>query len=100
MNQLQTKLITTYKEKFPKDTYKEISKKTNIQQTRVFRIFNGSEMKLSEYEAIEDITKDAKPSLFDLRKVMRLCEKTFSFDEISELLEEINYKLEIKGALL
>jgi hypothetical protein len=99
MNHLQQKLISTYKEIFPKDTYKDISNKTRIQQTRVFRIFNGSEMKLSEYEVIEGVTKDTKPSLFDLRKVIRLCEKTFSFDEIGELLEEINYKLEIKGAL-
>ncbi len=102
MNQLQLNLIKNYKENFPKDTYKMISLKTNIQQTRIFRIFNGAEMKLSEYEALEGALahKDEKPSLFDLRAIMRKCERSFSFDELSELLNEINYKLEIKGAFL
>lgn len=44
-----------YKEKFPNDTIKNISTKTNIQQTRVFRIFNGAEMKISEFFALEKL---------------------------------------------
>lgn len=49
MNQKQ--LLLNYKTTFPDDTLKIISKKTGIQQTRVFRLFNGSEMKISEYKS-------------------------------------------------
>ena len=53
MNNLQQIIIEKYRKAYPKDTLKEISKKTKIQYTRVFRIFNGSEMKISEYQAFE-----------------------------------------------
>ena len=55
MNTNQQKIISLYKEKYPQDTIKTISLKTQIQQTRVFRIFNGSEMKISEFEKIENL---------------------------------------------
>lgn len=50
---LQQNVLTCYKEKFPDDTLKQISDKTGIQVTRVFRLFNGHEMKLSEYESFQ-----------------------------------------------
>ncbi|MCT4643220.1 MAG: hypothetical protein N4A33_13095 [Bacteriovoracaceae bacterium] len=48
---LQTKIIEKYKLIYPNDTIKDISQKTGIQFTRVFRILNFAPMKLSEYEA-------------------------------------------------
>lgn len=50
---LQKAVLEQYKHAYPKDTLKEISSKTNIQITRVFRLLNGSEMKISEYAAFE-----------------------------------------------
>lgn len=62
---LQTAVLKQYKETFPKDKLKETSKRTGIQITRVFRILNGSEMKLKEYEAFElCIQKDFATSEF------------------------------------
>lgn len=55
---LQKSIIKQYKEIYPQDKLKDISKKTGIQITRIFRIFrilNGSEMKLREYEIFEQI---------------------------------------------
>lgn len=54
MSQLQTAIIDSYKKKFPNDKLRHISEKTSIQITRVFRILNGSEMKISEYEAFQN----------------------------------------------
>ena len=54
MSPLQTAIIDSYKKKFPKDKLRHISEKTEIQITRVFRILNGSEMKISEYEAFQE----------------------------------------------
>lgn len=46
---LQMRVINRYFKIFGKKTLKEISTHTGIQITRVFRILNGSEMKLSEF---------------------------------------------------
>lgn len=54
MQTLQSSILNEYSKTFPTHTLKEISLNTNIQITRVFRIFNGSEMKLSEYESFQN----------------------------------------------
>jgi hypothetical protein len=48
---LQQKIIKQYKQKYPHHTLQKISNLTGIQLTRVFRIFHGRPMKLTEYEA-------------------------------------------------
>lgn len=55
MHNLQETIIKRYHATYPSDTLKEISQKTGIQVTRVFRLFNGSEMKISEYEIFESV---------------------------------------------
>lgn len=55
MHHLQTTIIEQYQIHFPNETLKNISHKTGIQLTRVFRLFNGSEMKISEYETFKSI---------------------------------------------
>ena len=44
------KIINDFKHEFGSLSYREISAMTGIQMTRVFRIFNQQEMKVSEYE--------------------------------------------------
>lgn len=50
---LQKSILKLYKETFPTHRLRETSENTGIQLTRLFRIHNGSEMKLKEYEAFE-----------------------------------------------
>ena len=47
---LQEEILNQFDRHFPNATLKQVSKKTGIQITRVFRIINGYEMKISEYE--------------------------------------------------
>ena len=51
-------LISKMKIKFKAMTYKEISRELNLNQTRVFRIFNGSKISYQEalrmYQLVED----------------------------------------------
>lgn len=47
---LQEKILKQYLSLFKKPTLKSIAADTGIQMTRVFRILNGSPMKLSEYQ--------------------------------------------------
>ena len=50
---LQNKTIQRYRLFFPEETLREVSARTGIQITRVFRLFNGKPMKLGEFEAFE-----------------------------------------------
>jgi len=80
MNTLQTSIIQNYRAIYPDHTLKEISNLTGIQLTRVFRILNGSEMKLSEYSAFIKITSKPKKRISAL------------FDECLQKLSEIKLK--------
>ena len=52
---LQNKTIQRYRLFFPEETLREVSARTGIQITRVFRLFNGKPMKLGEFEAFERV---------------------------------------------
>ena len=52
---MQLKVISEFKELFPNATLKKISELTGIQITRVFRLINGREMKLSEYQSFRQV---------------------------------------------
>lgn len=56
----QQKVIRNYQNLFPNLKLREISDQTGIQMTRVFRIFNGAEMKITEYEIFEKIVREEK----------------------------------------
>ena len=55
MNTLEKEIIRRYRQIFPKDTLKNISQKTGIQITRVFRIMNGKPMRVRELESFERV---------------------------------------------
>ncbi len=48
---LQEKILREFQQTFPNETLRNISELTGIQLTRVFRLMNGSAMKLDEYES-------------------------------------------------
>lgn len=54
---MQDSLIEKLNTTFPDITLKEISKRTGIQLTRVFRILNGYEMKVHEYEKLDELIR-------------------------------------------
>ena len=93
MNNIQEQILNEYKNKFPNDGLKEISLKTNIQLTRVFRLFNGSEMKLKEYEAFKNIIVDNKESRF--ASLANTCELSLSQNKLNTLMAYM--KLAIKS---
>lgn len=48
---LQSRILKEYRQHYPQHTLREISLQTGIQLTRVFRLMNGSSMKLEEFES-------------------------------------------------
>lgn len=71
----QEAILKEYRETFPDKTLKTTSAETGIQMTRVFRIFNGSPMKLREYEAFEKTIKQKRlsSSKFELLSKFQNC---------------------------
>ena len=91
---IQTMILRQYKEKFPQDKLKEISQKTGIQITRVFRLFNGAEMKVSELEKFQHIiNQDLLNS--PLLKLAKECESHLGQSRKREIISFMNHSLAV-----
>jgi hypothetical protein len=97
--QTQATLLKRYKEVYPKDTFQVISKKTNIQITRVFRIFNGSEMKLKEYLSINELLQSKIDSKQFIQSA-KSCLENLSIDKVESLMNQMNHSLKIASLRL
>lgn len=99
---LQEIIIKRYFEYYPKHSLRQISKNTNIQITRVFRILNGSQMKLNEYESFDEAiskTKFHTTKTDQFINLSRECLCHLSDEKISELMIEMNQALKMKSFL-
>lgn len=88
---LQNKILQDYRAVFGHQTFREMAAMTGIQQTRAFRIFNGSPMKLCEYEVLQQMIqfRQAKrPALFQLLKDCELRLGQSGLNEIEQLMEQ------------
>jgi hypothetical protein len=91
---IQQSLINRYKKVFPEDTFKNISKKTNIQQTKVFRIFNGAEMKISELEALEEVMSLSNNiKIHDFINISKKCTSDLSESVLTDLYTQMRLLL-------
>lgn len=100
---LQTITIKRYLDHFPKQSLREISNNTNIQITRVFRLLNGSQMKLKEYEAFERAIDQKRFQGFssseDFIFTSKECLEHLSESKLSELQNEMKQSLKVKKFL-
>jgi hypothetical protein len=67
---LQQKTIRRYRQHFPQDSLRDISAKTGINFTRVFRIFNHQPMKLSEFEVFNQMIQNKEAQSSKKRSLM------------------------------
>jgi predicted transcriptional regulator len=87
---LQRCVLKTFKEYYGNLTIREIAALTGIQYTRVFRLFNGSEMKLGEYEAfkrLNDVKGLENQRVFELAQLAANRLTRSALDEIENLIE-------------
>lgn len=93
MNKMQKMIVSKFLSVVGKKTFTEYSEMTGIERTRIFRIFNGQEMKISEYEKLNlYLAKHSHHESFDHG----------FFDDIHEVLNPDLYKswqLDIKRKL-
>ena len=97
---LQKNTINKFRRIYPKLTYIQISAMAGIQQTRTFRIFNGSEMKITEFEALEkiidesDLANDLQRKFSSTYKVALL---NFSEQKLRKYLNKIQREFQIEA---
>jgi hypothetical protein len=77
IHRYQREILLKAKELFPNYKLKDWSKHTGIQLTRIFRLFHGKEMSLSEYMAFHNYISKDKNQTFGK-----------SFDEFSSLSQK------------
>ena len=93
---LQTNILKDYRSLFPQDTLREISNRTGIQLTRVFRLLNGSPMKLAEYESFYDLIEleNTKSENISALKLLRSHGHKLSGSEMSKIHDFIQRKIQ------
>jgi len=89
---LQEAILKRYQKKNKNLTIREISLDTKIQATRVFRIMNGAEMKISEYEIFKKkVFGESNP----IEKLMFECEAKLSTSHLQEVLGFLERKISL-----
>ena len=92
---IQKTILDQYSLLFGKPTLKEIARDTGIQVTRVFRIFNGSEMKLCEYQIFQTRVKEKMGLTESLEALAFDCSLKLSPSAIVELEMILKRKIEV-----
>jgi hypothetical protein len=88
---LQNKTIQRYRLFFPEETLREVSARTGIQITRVFRLFNGKPMKLGEFEAFEKAITSKMADHPNYSRLTLLAEEAFSSLSPTDLGKVVDY---------
>lgn len=92
---LQKTILSQYMLLNGKPTLKKISEDTGIQLTRVFRLFNGSTMKLSEYQVFSKRVKEKMGLTDGLEAIAFECSLKLSPEAIKDLEVFLKRKIEI-----
>jgi hypothetical protein len=88
---LQNKTIQRYRLFFPEETLREVSARTGIQITRVFRLFNGKAMKLGEFEAFEKAIHQKMSLNPNYSRLGLLAEEASSLLSTTEITKIVDY---------
>ena len=92
----QLDLLKRVREHYNNPTYKEIASLSGIQLTRIFRLYNGFEMKLSEYLKLSSLVEESNKAHASLDRSISDCKSELSIQELKSLEEIVNRRLEVK----
>ncbi|MBP9673723.1 MAG: hypothetical protein KBD63_01390 [Bacteriovoracaceae bacterium] len=99
---LQTSIIKKYREVFPDHTLQKMSDLTTIHITRIFRLLNGYQMKLHEYEkfyqAIQEHLGQKEP-LNEFKNISYQCEKHLSLKALNQISYHMKKYLHLNNLL-
>jgi hypothetical protein len=92
---MQEDVIQRYRQAYPKDKLREMSRRTGINLTRIYRIINGKEMSVGELEIFNNLIDEQLNSRPEYSKLQELIENAFSLytkSEINKLIDLIERK--------
>jgi hypothetical protein len=92
---LQKTILKQYMLLNQEPTLKRIATDTGIQQTRVFRLLNGSLMKLSEYEIFHKKVQEKMGLTNGLESLAQECFKNLKTESIKEIETFMHRKMAI-----
>lgn len=92
---LQQHTLHRYRQLFPNDTLREVSARTGIQITRVFRLFSGKTMKVGELEAFQSVIERKLAENPQAKRLQHLLNDALGVLTIEEM-EKINAHVERK----
>jgi hypothetical protein len=93
---LQQKTLMRYRYYFPHETLREIAFKTNINFTRVFRLYNGLAMRLEEFEIFSKFIEEkesSNPKSLKVKKVFEELIPSLTDQELDEWIEIFHRRL-------
>ena len=93
--EIQSKLLKTYMSLLLKGTIREMSSDCKIQSTRIFRLMNGHEMKLSEYLKVQERVITLSTGKSELLEDAFNCEKSLSKHGINEISKVMKRKVRL-----
>ena len=88
---MQNNVLKQYREIYSNYTLKDISEQTGIQISRVFRLFNGAEMKVSELEIFQNILETHTTQSYHFLSIAKKCLDILS----PETIDKINYEMQM-----
>jgi len=97
---LQNKTLDRYRQFFPQDTFREVSARTGIQITRIYRLFHGKSMKVSELEIFDDVIQKKiadNPSFAQMNQVIEEASAILTNDELSKLTEYVSRRIKARS---
>jgi hypothetical protein len=97
---LQKKTLARYRQYFPNETLRETSARTGIQITRVFRLFNGKNMKVGELEAFEsaiNLKIAENPSMTLLSEAVDEAGALLTNEELAKITDYIQRKVKCRS---
>ncbi|WP_127717770.1 hypothetical protein [Halobacteriovorax sp. HLS] len=98
--EVQSSLFKKYNFLLKKSTIREISHDSGIQQTRIFRLLNGSEMKLSEYLIIKNRVDYLSARNSDIAELTMDCEALLSSYGIQKLSQQVERKVRLARLIM
>ncbi len=75
---------------------REMGRDLNINPSRIFRLLNGHEMKLSEYEKLKRFLDRNQIESSDLYQLAKSCEQRLSLHNLNSLVDEMKMLLYCK----
>ena len=98
---LQESILKTFKEYYPSMTLNESAKLLNINRTRLFRIMNGMDMKVSEYESFENAILEAQGlSTSNFLTTAKDCLRNLKPEKLSRLMDPMNERLLLNSMVI